>query len=85
MFYGCSAKLLLAWIDGTAVVLGVGQDEVARARKDTDEEWYNSTVQFSDENGGGTMATLEMFHQLHCLVCDSTSHTKSSPLIHGRT
>lgn len=25
-----------------------------------------------EENGGGPMATLEMFHQLHCLVCRST-------------
>ncbi|KAI8954443.1 hypothetical protein F4801DRAFT_605360 [Xylaria longipes] len=55
------------WADGTAVVLGVGTKEVRPARKDKDEEWFNSTVQLGDANGGGMMATLEMFHQLHCL------------------
>ncbi|KAH9889614.1 hypothetical protein F4778DRAFT_785521 [Xylariomycetidae sp. FL2044] len=55
------------WIDGTSVVLGVGDEEVAHARKDRDEEWLNSTVKLGEENGGGIMASLEMFHQLHCL------------------
>ncbi|KAI1115235.1 hypothetical protein F5Y14DRAFT_411574 [Nemania sp. NC0429] len=55
------------WVDGTAVVLGVGPEEVRHARKDKEEEWFNSTVQLGDENGGGMMASLEIFHQLHCL------------------
>ena len=58
----------LAWADGTAVVMSVDHDEVSRARKNTNEDWYNSTVELGEENGGGVMATLEMFHQLHCLV-----------------
>ncbi|KAI1195937.1 hypothetical protein F5X97DRAFT_326020 [Nemania serpens] len=55
------------WADGTAVVLSVGPEEVKAAKKDQEEEWFNSTVQLGDANGGGMMATLEMFHQLHCL------------------
>ncbi|KAI1122363.1 hypothetical protein F5Y10DRAFT_271146 [Nemania abortiva] len=55
------------WADGTAVVLGVGAEEIRAAGKDKEEEWFNSTVQLGDANGGGMMATLEMFHQLHCL------------------
>jgi hypothetical protein len=57
-----------AWVDGTAVVLSIGPEEVRSARKDQEDEWFNSTVQLGDANGGGIMATLEMFHQLHCLV-----------------
>lgn len=55
-------------MDGTAVVLSVGHEEVKSARKDKGDEWFNSTVRLGDANGGGMMATLEMFHQLHCLV-----------------
>lgn len=50
------------------MVLSVGPEEVKAAKKDQEEEWFNSTVQLGDANGGGMMATLEMFHQLHCLV-----------------
>ncbi len=59
------------WVDGGAVVLGVSDDDVARSRKDgrtDDAAWFNSTVVLDDTNGGGYMATLEVFHQLHCLV-----------------
>ncbi|KAI8626643.1 hypothetical protein F5Y19DRAFT_445625 [Xylariaceae sp. FL1651] len=55
------------WIDGTAVVLGVDEDEVIKSGKHLDQEWANSTVHLEPENGGGVMATLEIFHQLHCL------------------
>ncbi|KAI1111506.1 hypothetical protein F5Y14DRAFT_464418 [Nemania sp. NC0429] len=55
------------WADGTAVVLSAGPEEVKAAKKDGEEDWFNSTVQLGDANGGGMMATLEMFHQLHCL------------------
>ncbi len=57
------------WFDGGAVVLGVSREEVARSWKDSDEDWFNSTVRLAPQNGGGYMATLEIFHQLHCLVC----------------
>lgn len=50
------------------MVLSVGPEEVKAAKKYQGEEWLNSTVQLGDANGGGMMATLEMFHQLHCLV-----------------
>lgn len=43
-------------------------DAVARSRKTDHGEWFNSTVELEPENGGGYMATIEMFHQLHCLV-----------------
>ncbi|KAI0973734.1 hypothetical protein F4678DRAFT_486889 [Xylaria arbuscula] len=55
------------WVDGSAVVLSIEPEDIAFAKKDKEEEWYNSTVQLGDENGGGMMGTLEMFHQLHCL------------------
>ncbi|KAI3319117.1 hypothetical protein HD806DRAFT_510042 [Xylariaceae sp. AK1471] len=67
------------WVDGTAVVLGVGREEVRHAGKDKEVEWFNSTVQLGDENGGGMMASLEIFHQLHCLVRKRRRHISSSP------
>ncbi|KAG5994684.1 hypothetical protein E4U43_003193 [Claviceps pusilla] len=52
------------WMIETAVVLNVSRHEVHRsgnnARLDT-------AVELDGENGGGYMATIEMFHQLHCL------------------
>ncbi|KAI0871724.1 hypothetical protein GGS24DRAFT_503467 [Hypoxylon argillaceum] len=65
--YECQAPSDWSWVDGTAVVLSVGHEEVKSARKDKGDEWFNSTVRLGDANGGGMMATLEMFHQLHCL------------------
>lgn len=56
------------WFDGGAVVLGVSREDIGRSWKDTSEEWFNSTVRLDKKNGGGYMATLEIFHQLHCLV-----------------
>lgn len=50
------------------MVLAVSRAEVSHAKKDTAEEWYNSTVKLGSGSEGGMMATLEMFHQLHCLV-----------------
>lgn len=55
------------WVDGAAVVLGVTEDDMRASRKATGDEWYNSTVRLDERNGGGYMATLEVFHQLHCL------------------
>ena len=55
------------WFDGGAVVLSVSEDDMRASRKASDDEWFNSTVRLDEENGGGFMATLEVFHQLHCL------------------
>lgn len=63
------------WFDGGAVVLSVSEDDIRRSWKDGDDEWFNSTVRLDERNGGGYMATLEIFHQLHCLV--SKSHTEA--------
>lgn len=56
------------WFDGGAVVLTVTEDDIRRSRKASPEEWLNSTVELDVLNGGGYMATLELFHQMHCLV-----------------
>ncbi|KAH8882946.1 hypothetical protein GQ53DRAFT_664950 [Thozetella sp. PMI_491] len=55
------------WFDGGSVVLGVAEDDIRRSRKAGDDEWFNSTVRLDERNGGGHMATLEVFHQMHCL------------------
>jgi hypothetical protein len=60
--------IITAWADGTAVILSVGAKEVKTARKYQDDKWLNSTVQLEEANSGGMIATLEMFHQLHCLI-----------------
>jgi hypothetical protein len=57
------------WFDGGSVVLGVSADDIRRSRKAGEDEWFNSTVRLDEQNGGGYMATLEVFHQMHCLVC----------------
>ncbi|KAI1857177.1 uncharacterized protein JN550_013414 [Neoarthrinium moseri] len=52
------------WIDGTSVVLTATDQEM----KDSGNANFPATVaDLGAENGGGAMATLEMFHQLHCL------------------
>jgi hypothetical protein len=53
------------WIDGTSVVLSATVDEVSASENAAS---LNTVTQLGEENGGGAMATLEMFHQLHCLV-----------------
>ncbi len=67
-----------AWIDGTAAVLSVTKEEVAKANKIDDAVWFNSTVELDEDFGGGYMATIDLFHQLHCLVC--CPHQKSAAL-----
>jgi len=52
-------------IDGTVAIFPVTEDDIRRSRKT--DEWFNSTVRFDPEHGGGYMGTLEMFHQLHCV------------------
>lgn len=34
-----------------------------------DSTFKESAVKLKDHMGGGYMASLEVFHQLHCLVC----------------
>ncbi|MCJ1330069.1 hypothetical protein MMC10_006750 [Thelotrema lepadinum] len=52
-------------IDGTAAIVQATDEDIRRSWKDN--EWMNTTVKLDEEYGGGYMATLEMFHQLHCL------------------
>ncbi|KAJ6443651.1 Zn(2)-Cys(6) zinc finger domain protein [Purpureocillium lavendulum] len=59
----------IAWsfTDGTASLIAATREDVERSRKTSEVDWFNSTVEYGAANGGGYMATLEMFHQLHCL------------------
>lgn len=52
-------------IDGTASLLSVTMDDIKQSNKADDPNLLNSTVQYQD---GTYMGSLEMFHQLHCLV-----------------
>jgi hypothetical protein len=49
----------------TAAVLNVSRGEIFRSGNAAALE---TVVELDEENGGGYMATLEVFHQLHCLV-----------------
>ncbi|EQK99072.1 hypothetical protein OCS_05216 [Ophiocordyceps sinensis CO18] len=60
-----------AWIDGTSSLIAVNEDDIKGA-KPSDQAWLNTTVEYGEVNGGGYMATLELFHQLHCLVEHAT-------------
>lgn len=55
-------------IDGTASLIAVDPEDIGRANLTSEDHWVNSTVEYGEVNGGGYMATLEVFHQLHCLV-----------------
>lgn len=72
--YADRCNSILEWIDGTAVVLRVDESDIARARKIDDPAWFNTTVQLNHNGKQGYMATLDMFHQLHCLVCYCDSY-----------
>lgn len=48
--------------------LAISEDELQRIGKDSTA---NATVQIPDSLGGGYFATLEVFHNLHCLVSSS--------------
>lgn len=67
----CDRLLNLAtgWMGETAVVLNVSAEEIHRSGNDLSME---TIVELDSANGGGYMATLELFHQLHCLVCSTT-------------
>lgn len=50
---------------GTPLILGVGAEELELSRNNFSLE---TVVELeADNGGGGYMASLEMFHQLHCL------------------
>lgn len=51
----------------TAAVLNVSRGEIFRSGNTAAME---TMVELDGENGGGYMGTLEMFHQLHCLVSE---------------
>ena len=51
----------------TAAVLSTTIDEVHRSSND---DSVDTLVRLDQENGGGYMGSLEMFHQLHCLVSE---------------
>ncbi len=57
-----------ALIDGTASLIAVTANDIMKANLTADSRLFDSTVEYGQVNGGGHMATLEMFHQLHCLV-----------------
>jgi len=44
-------------------MIGISSHELARLNKSAE-----SAAKYSAELGGGYMASLEVFHQLHCLV-----------------
>lgn len=62
------------WFDGGSVALGVTEEAIKRSRKFSEGEWANSTARLDEANGGGYLATLEIFHQLHCLVSGVIDH-----------
>ncbi|KAJ2976378.1 hypothetical protein NQ176_g4989 [Zarea fungicola] len=75
-------------IDGTASLISVSLEDIKRANKTASVDWVNSTVQYGNANGGGYMATLEIFHQLHCLnmirkVVHSEYYTEMAPFKNG--
>jgi hypothetical protein len=49
----------------TAVVMNVSSNDVSRSMNN---DRLDTAVRIDAENGGGYMGTIEMFHQLHCLV-----------------
>lgn len=62
------------WFDGGSVALDVTEEAIKRSRKSSEDEWVNSTTRLDAANGGGYLATLKIFHQLHCLVSRRFHH-----------
>lgn len=58
------AYVLTEWMIETAVVLNVSEAEIKRSGN---TESLDTVVELDEDNGGGYMGTLELFHQLHCL------------------
>ena len=62
-------------------MLGVTEEDAVKSRKMDDPVSFNTTAHLEEEGGGGLVATLEIFHQLHCLVCSilRTDHIENEP------
>lgn len=58
-------RVNIAWMVETAVVLNISMDEV---RQSSNDDSVETLVRLDHENGEGYMGSLELFHQLHCLV-----------------
>ncbi|OAL37120.1 hypothetical protein AYO20_03598 [Fonsecaea nubica] len=58
------ADTILAWMVETAAVLNVSREEIYSSGNAAALE---TVVELDQDNGGGFMGTLEVFHQLHCL------------------
>lgn len=70
--------------DGSASLITVTEEDIRRANKTNDEDWFNSTVPLGEVNGGGYMASLELFHQMHCVVCPLTHLMRQSTNVFHR-
>ena len=58
----CTALMLSKPVSG----FRLSKDEFLHTRKEDVE-----VVKLSEAQGGGTLGSLEVFHQLHCVVCPS--------------
>jgi hypothetical protein len=54
--------------------LAISEEELKLIGKDSTAD---ATVKIPSHYGGGYYATLEVFHQLHCLVCFSSTRIKT--------
>ncbi|KAK4090038.1 hypothetical protein Purlil1_5664 [Purpureocillium lilacinum] len=77
-----------SFTDGTASLIAVNEEDIKRSNKMSDDDWFNSTVEYGTQHGGGYMATMELFHQLHCLnmlrkAIHSDYYKKMAPLANG--
>lgn len=66
-------SLLIAWMSETAVVLNVSTQDIKNTGND---RFVDTVVELDENNGGEHMGTLEIFHQLHCLVSLDFTRTK---------
>lgn len=69
-----------ALIDGTSVVITVDSSEIKASNKTAPEDWLNSTVKLDSSDGPRYLGTLELFHQLHCLVRSVLALAMEPPL-----
>ena len=56
-----------AWVRGAAFLFAV-DEKTARKASSVQDASLATAVQLSEAEGGGYLATIEMYHQLHCLV-----------------
>ena len=55
-------------IDGTQGTLAVPKETILQMEKASDREWLDSVVKLKHNGEERYMASLEIFHQVHCLV-----------------